>query len=277
MANGSGLSYIKRDTPVHNLTGASKLLMVLFITFAAMLTFDTRFLLVIAFLSCVVFAVSRIPLRDLKLIITVIFILMLMNNFFIFIFSSEEGVSIYGSRTEIAHIFGSYYLTQEQLFYQLNVTIKYFTIMPLALIFFVTTEPSEFASSLNALGVNYKVAYSVSLSLRYIPGVQREYLEISQALQARGIDISKNARLKNRIKGIATILFPLIITSIDKIERISNAMELRSFGKNKRRTWYRGRSFAAIDYAVIIISLLFIGVSVILNIINGGRFYNPFI
>lgn len=277
MASMGGLGYIKRDSPVHRLTGATKLLMTVFVSIAAMITYDTRFLAAVVVVSCVFFAVARVSLRDLRVIITLIGIFMLMNNFFIFLFAPEEGVRIYGTRQELWHLFGGYSITREQLFYQLNVTIKYFSIMPLALIFFVTTEPSEFASSLNKIGVNYKAAYSVALALRYIPNVQREYHEISQAQQARGVDISSNAKLFDRIKGAASILFPLIITSTDKIETIANAMELRSFGKNKKRTWYRARKFAAADYVVIIVSVLLIAVAAVLNFINGGRFYNPFV
>jgi energy-coupling factor transport system permease protein len=273
---GLGLGYIPKESPVHRLTGASKLLMVVLVSLAAMITFDTRFLAAIIIASCTLFAVSRVPLGDMRIILTLIGIFMILNNVFIFLFSPEEGVGIYGTRHELAHLIGNYYITQEQLFYQLNVTLKYIAIIPIALIFFVTTEPSEFASSLNKIGVNYKAAYSVSLALRYIPTVQREYREISQAQQARGVDISKNAKLHNRVKGIITIVFPLIVTSIDKIDMISYAMELRSFGKYKQRTWYRARAFTKADYIVVIISASLIAVSVMFNILNGGRFYNPF-
>ena len=277
MSRRAGLSYIDKVTPVHQMTGASKMLMVLLGSLAAMITFDTRLLLVIVFASCIMFALARVPLKDMKLILTVIGLLMVMNNFLTFLFSPEEGVRIYGTRHEIFHIIGRYYITQEQLFYQLNITIKYFAILPLALIFFVTTEPSEFAASLNKIGVNYKIAYSVSLALRYIPSVIREYQEISQASQARGVDISRNVKLSARVKGMATVLFPLIVTSVDKIDRIANAMELRSFGKNKERTWYKARGFKAIDYIVVAISALFIVAAIVMNFVNGGRFFNPFV
>lgn len=276
MASVAGLGYIRLNSPVHRLTGASKLLMVVLVSVAAMITYDTRFLLVIIIGSMAMFAASRIKLRELRFILLLIGAFMLLNNLFIFLFSPEEGVRIYGTRHEIIHLFGRYSLTREQLFYQLNVTIKYFSIMPLALIFFVTTEPSEFASSLNKIGVSYKVGYSVALALRYIPSVQREYREISQAQQARGIDMSKNAKLSARVKGATAILFPLIFSSLDTIETISNAMELRSFGKDKRRTWYRGRKFAPADYVVVFASVVLVAVAVWLNIQNGGRFYNPF-
>lgn len=277
MANVAGIGYLPRSSPIHRLTGAAKILMVLFVSIAAMITYDTRFLLAVIVLSITVFILSKIKLRELRFIISFILVFMLLNNIFIFLFSPEEGVKIYGTRHELTHLFGNYYITEEQLFYQLNVTIKYFSIMPLALIFFTTTEPSEFASSLNKIGVSYKVGYAVALALRYIPDVKQEYQEINQAQQARGIDTSKKAKLSSRLRNSAAILFPLILTSMDKIETISNAMELRSFGKLKKRTWYRARRFRASDVVVIVGSGLLIVVAIILNVINGGRFYNPFV
>jgi len=277
MAKSSKLSYVNKDTPIHRLTGASKLLMVLFTSLAAMITFDTRLLILIVVLSFSMFIIARVPVQDMKLILSFLAFIMVLNIVVTYLFSPEEGVRIYGTRHEIVHLIGRYYLTKEQLFFQANQTLKYLAILPLALIFFVTTEPSEFAASLNKIGLNYKIAYAVTLALRYIPAVQREYHEISQAQQARGVDISKNVKLSARLKGMATILFPLIITSIDKIDRISNAMELRSFGKNKQRTWYQSKPFKTMDYVVIAASALLIVIAIILFFVNNGRFLNIFV
>lgn len=277
MANIAGIGYTKRNSPIHSLTGASKLIMLLFSSIAVMITYDTRFLVAFIVVSIGMFIIGKAKLRELSFIICLIGALMLMNNVLIYLFSPEEGVLIYGTRHVITHFGGRYYLTLEQIFYQLNVTLKYFCLMPIALIFFSTTEPSEFASSLNKIGVSYKAAYSVALALRYIPDVKRSYHEISQSQQARGIDMSKKATLTKRVKHASAILFPLIFSSMEKIETISNAMELRSFGKNKTRTWYRERPFKFGDYAIIAVSTILVALTLWLNYGNGGRFYNPFV
>lgn len=276
MANIAGIGYTRRNSPIHRLTGAAKLLMVLLASIAAMITYDTRLLAAMIAASIGMFILGKAKLRELRFIITLIAILMLVNNLMIYLFSPEEGVAVYGTRHVLFVFNQRYTVTSEQLFYQLNVTLKYFAIMPIALIFFYTTEPSEFASSLNKIGVGYKAAYSVALALRYIPDVKRSYHEISQSQQARGIDISKKARLPKRVKHAAAILFPLIFSSMDKIETISNAMELRSFGKKKRRSWYKEKPFRPADYGVVIVSALLLAAALLLNRANAGRFYNPF-
>lgn len=204
-------------------------------------------------------------------------VFLVMNNVLVYVFSPQHGVEIYGSCTYLFGLSGKYAPTAEQLFYHLNYFLKYLATIPVVLLFVCTTNPSEFAASLNKIGVKYSVAYSVALALRYIPDVQKQYHEISQAGQARGIEMSKKASVINRLKSASAILIPLILTSMDRIEIISNAMELRGFGKNKNRTWYMGRNFKAADIICMVVCALMVVIAFYLNHINGSRFYNPFI
>ncbi len=271
------LGYSNIDSPIHRLTGASKLIVLIIWSLASMITYDTRVLLGMFILSIIAFKISKVEFKQISFVLYFILVFLLINNIAIFIFSPYEGVQIYGSRTNLFKIVGPYTLTAQQLFYQFNITLKYFSIIPMALLFMVATNPSEFAASLNKIGVNYKIAYSVSIALRYIPDVQRDYQDIAFAQQARGIDMSKKEKLTKRIKNSASILMPLIFSSLDRIETISSAMELRAFGSNKKRTWYNGRSFKKGDYISIAIVSFVLIIAIIASIVNGGRFYNPFI
>ena len=232
------LSYSEIDSPIHKLTGAAKLISLVLWAIASMITYDTRVLVGMFIISIIVFRLSKVEFKQISFVVYFILVFLLINNIAIFIFSPYEGVQIYGSRTDLLKIAGPYTITAQQLFYQFNITLKYFSIIPMALLFMVATNPSEFAASLNKIGVNYKIAYSVSIALRYIPDVQRDYQDISFAQQARGIDTSKKENLIKRIKNSAAILMPLIFSSLDRIDTISTAMELRAFGNKNKRTWY---------------------------------------
>lgn len=70
---------------------------------------------------------------------------------------------------------------------------------------------------------------------------------------------------------------PLIFSSLERIDKISLAMELRAFGNNKKRTWYNSRKFGKIDYISIVILLMIVAISIAMVKVNGSRFYNPFI
>lgn len=275
--NTEMLSYIKKDSPIHKLTGATKLICFLLWTIAAMITYDTRVLVGLFILGIIAFKISKIEFKDVSFILYFILFFLALNALLIFVFSPYEGVDIYGSRTDLFHLIGPYTVTKEQLFYELNVILKYFATIPMALLFILTTDPSEFAASLNKIGISYKVAYTVSIALRYIPDVQRDYKDISFAQQARGIDLSSKEKLSKRIKNSAAIIMPLIFSSLERIDKISLAMDLRAFGNNKKRTWYNSRKFGKIDYISIAILIIIVAISIVMVKVNGSRFYNPFI
>ncbi|WP_054948807.1 energy-coupling factor transporter transmembrane component T family protein [Numidum massiliense] len=271
------LSYIERQSPIHNLTGATKLLCFLMWSAAGMLTYDTRVLLFLFVGSIVIFKISKVKWREISFIIYFILIFLIINDVAIFIFSPQEGVKIYGTKHVLFPIAGNYVVTAEQLFYEFNVTLKYLTVIPTALLFILTTNPSEFASSLNRIGVSYRVAYSVAIALRYIPDIQRDFRDISLAQQARGIDLSRKEKLFKRIKNASAIVLPLIFSSLERIETISNVMELRGFGKNNKRTWYAARPFQTQDYVALTFVAAVLIVSLIVTFHDGNRFYNPFV
>jgi len=199
-----------------------------------------------------------------------------LNLVMIYVFSPEEGVKIYQTRNVILEGYGRFTLTAEQLFYEINILLKYISIIPPALLLIVTTHPSEFSASLNRIGVPYTAAYAVSLTLRYIPDIQRDFEAISQSQQARGLELSRKASWLKRFKRMTPLLFPLIFSSLDRIDIISRAMELRRFGTNKKRSWYSSRPFSRADKAALIISALLFAAGMWHTFHAGNRFYNPF-
>lgn len=277
MARIAILSYIKRDSLVHELTGRTKLIFFIAWSVAAMVTYDTRVLIAMLLFSFVIFKTSRIKIRDIRFVLGLAAVFLLLNNLFVYLFSPEYGVEIYGSRTVLFTIAGPYTVTLQQLFYHFNMTLKVICVVPVALLFIACTDPSEFASSLASIGISYRVGYSVSLALRYIPDVQREYHNISQAQQARGIDLSGKDKLFTRMKNSVAILLPLVLSSLNRIETVSNAMELRGFGRNRKRTWYNLRRMKRNDWIVAAFVLAILTVDLLVTFWDKSRYYNPFL
>ena len=269
-------NYIDRPSPIHRLTGACKLVCLIAWSLAAMTSFYTPLLIVMTAASLALFRVARLKVKDISFMLGIMSVYILLNNLLIFLFSPEHGVGIYGSRTVLFSLFGPYVVTAEQLFYHLNVILKNACTIPIVLLFVCTTNPSEFAASLNRIGVSYRVSYAVALALRYIPDIQREYRDISLAQQARGVEMSKKVSLVKRLKAASAILIPLILSSMERIETISNAMELRGFGKNARRSWYSGRKFSTGDILCMAGCLVLMAVSLLITWQN-GRYFNPFV
>lgn len=271
------LTYEKKDTWIDRLCGVTKLIFFLAWSITSMLTYDTRVLAVMFVISLVLFQLSKTDWKQVGGIFKLIMIFMIINLLAIFIFAPEQGSKIYGTETVLFPIAGNYVVTAEQLFYEWNILLKYFTIVPSVFIFIVTTDPSEFAASLNRIGISYNIGYAISVALRYIPDVQDDFHKIRNAQEARGIEMSSKAKFMDRVKNTASIIFPLIFTSMERIDTVSNAMELRGYGKHKKRTWYTGRKLQKADYMTIAVTLIFMAAALVITYHDGSRFYNPFL
>ncbi|MBR2810578.1 MAG: energy-coupling factor transporter transmembrane protein EcfT [Solobacterium sp.] len=271
-------SYSDLDTFVHRLSGLSKLVCFLLLTSAIMFTYDIRVIIGVMILSLVMMKTAKIRFSQIKVMLAYVCAFLAFNFVLTFVFAPEYGVELYGTRHVLFHLGGPYTVTAEQLFYQVTKLMKYLSEIPLGIIFVLTTHPSEFASSLNRAGVSYKICTSLSLTLRYFPDVAQDYNTISLASQARGLEMSKKAGMMERLKRSGEILIPLIMTTMERIEVIANAMDLRGYGKHKKRTWYSARPLRKADWLAMGVSLCVLLVSLAVRIfINHSLYYNPFI
>ncbi len=271
-------NYSYEDTVIHRLSGLTKLIGFMILTGIVMYTYDIRIFIFILVFSFSILKAARIPLKSLKVIFIYVAIFLIINFFLSFIFDPAFGPKTYGSSTLVFHIAGRYDVTREQLFYQVSKFFKYGSVIPLGIIFLFTTDPSEFASSLSAIGIPYKVTYAVALTLRHFPDVQKEYTTISKAQQARGLDLSRKTSFVHRFRNAVATMVPLIFSSLERIDVITNAMHLRGFSKHRRRTWYSFRPLKKGDFIALAVCLAIAAGAVCIAVfVNGGRFYNPFI
>lgn len=270
--------YVDRDNVIFHLSGLTKLICFFFMTFAVMFSYDIRYILFVMVLSVVFFRVSTLKFRQIKTMLIYVGIFLLMNLVLTYIFSPQYGTELYGTTHELFRINSRYIVTLEQLLYQGTKLCKYASVVPLGMLFLLTTNPSELAASLSRVGCNYKVSYTLSLTLRYFPDTIRDYNDISLAQQSRGLDMSKKEKLSVRVKNVMNICVPLILSTLDRIELISNAMDLRGFGKHKKRTWYAAKELKKNDWiAMGICALILAGSLSISFFVNGSRFWNPFV
>ncbi len=274
---GFGLSYIDIDSPIHSLNGVTKFLVFVMWLMITLITFDLRILLLLLVISIGVMKLSAIPLKRFVPLMFVMLGFMVMNAFFIYLFSPQQGPISMGHRTVILGPENmDYSLTLETVMYLITVSMKYLAIFPMALMFVFATHPSEFASSLNRLHFSYRISYSVSLTLRYIPEITDDYMHIMHAQMARGVDISKGVSLLDRIKSVSKVLAPLVLSSLERIDTISNAMVLRGFGKNRKRTWYMTRKMKGADYISLLVVFAILAAAILSRFVFGIKFFYPF-
>ena len=268
--------YIEGDSIFHRLSGVSKILLFLVWTLITVMFLDIRVFLVMGVISAIMLYFAKIPSKTLKPLLWIMVVFNIINIIFILLITPQYGTELVGTNTKLINI-GYAYINAETLFYVLTISLKYAVLMPITAIFIFTTHPSEFASSLNKIGIPYKIAYAINIAFRYVPDVQREYKDILDAQQARGLAFHKGeGSIGEILKNYTTIFVPLVSSSIKRIETVSNAMELRSFGKKRKRTWYSYEKLKSLDFVFIIVCVLVFIAAVYLrnNVITG--FYYPF-
>ena len=158
------LTYEDKGTWIHNLCGVTKLIYFLLWTITAMICYDIRVLAVMVVFSAVIFIVSKTTYAQVKGVFLFVLFFLFVNLLAIFLFAPLHGTELYGTKSVLFEITPKYVVTKEQLFYEAHVFIKYIVIVPAVFTFLVTTNPSEFAASLNRVGISYKGGYALALA-----------------------------------------------------------------------------------------------------------------
>jgi len=270
-----GISYVETDSALHRLNGITKFVLFMAWVTVVLTTFDLRLIVALVAVGLLLLRMTKVPVKVYRTLLIATASVLSLNALFMFLLAPQQGTEYMGTETVLVP-FGFYSLTQETLFYLLTVTLKYFSMFPIALVFVFTTHPTEFSASLNRLGIPYKVAYAVSLTLRYLPEIKKDYVNIMHAQQARGVELSKKASLISRLKNLTSILGPLIFTSLDRTEEISNAMTLRGFGRHKSRTWYSLKSLTNKDWICLSTILVCVSLAIAKRVFEEQLFWYPF-
>ncbi|RKF52387.1 cobalamin biosynthesis protein CbiQ [Bacillus wiedmannii] len=264
------------STYFHRMDGAVKLLLFIFCMTLTFLFFDFRILLFVFMIGCFGLLIAKIPFRKILIVFSVIFTFSLLNSVMILFITPTHGSELTESYTSFLHI-GYATITYETLFYAATLSLKYFTLLPFTLIFIYTTVPSEFVSSLSKFHIHYKIIYAINISLRYIPDIQSEYQVIKHAQEARGVAFEKGeASLWTRMKNRVLIFWPLITHSLERIDTVSNAMDLRGFGKKDKRTWFYTNKAKSGDFIALFVGVIILIVAVYLKLHVFQNFWYPF-
>ena len=115
------LSYEEKNTPLHRLSGVTKLVFFLLWCLTSALTYDTRVLLVMVGISLVLYVLSGTTWQQVRSVFAFVMVFMVLNLLAIFILSPYQGTAIYGSKTILSPFLPGHALTREELFYLFNV------------------------------------------------------------------------------------------------------------------------------------------------------------
>ncbi len=239
MNHSNIINLIPGTTYLHRLTGTTKVRLFLVLIVYVMMSFDLPLIAPIFVLALIGLISLRPNWKTLKPIVIIVVLMNLFNLFLFWLADPHYGLPLNGDDT-VLFAFNSYLVvTRGTLWYIIVRFIKMITSFLVSMCFIISITPSEIAAGFTSIGLSYKFGSIIEIAFRYIPDISRDYENISVSMQCRGLELDKKkVRPIERMKQIVLILIPLVITSFDRVNDIANAMDLRGFGKYKKRTYY---------------------------------------
>lgn len=235
-------SYIDRDSFIHHLHPLVKNLMFI-IVFAMCLMTNRPLILALIFIVIIcVGAAAKLPIgQSMKTLKSVAFLIGLFS-LLIWPFTLPEG-------KVIGTLFGLK-IYEIGLLYGIAMTLRFCGIVLMSIYWMMFTSISEITTGFVKMGIPYKMAFSFSMSLRFVPLIMNDLHVIKDAQRSRALEMDRG-NLLGKIQKNVTILIPLASRSLGLIRQISTCLEARGFESGKRRTSISDRKFNKTDGIVL--------------------------
>ncbi len=211
--------------------------------------------------------ISRIPIRtylkNLKAVLPIILLTTVINMF-------------YGdAESEVLWHFWKLTITYDGLYRAGFMSLRIVLLIIISSSLTYTTTPNDLTdaiehllSPLKFIGLKnavHTLALMMTIALRFIPTLVEEAQKIMNAQKARGADL-ENGNIKERIKALIPILIPLLISSVRRAYELAEAMECRCYNGGEGKTRMKQLRVKKVDFFAVIITLVFCGGVVALNI-----------
>jgi energy-coupling factor transport system permease protein len=169
----------------------------------------------------------------------------------------------------------SFDLTVERLWFALTQVVRILSISALFIVIPFTMDPRQYGATFRGMGLPDRLAYTLDLSFRFVPTLGRDFQVTLDAQRARGYEVEKvKGGLLAQIRRMAPLVVPVTMNAILSGEDITNAMDLRCFGLQKR-TWTERLQYQRYDYLLIGFGVLLLVGSILLSALGYGEFWIP--
>lgn len=163
----------------------------------------------------------------------------------------------------------------EAIFMTIYTFIRIILMLAFSLILTSTTKPMDLTYALEWYLYPLKlikipvhiIVMIISLALRFIPTLLEESDRIMKAQASRGVDF-QNGKFSEKIKAIISLIIPLFISSIQRSSDLADAMEVRGYDPDAKRTRYRVMKLCSRDYITTIIMILMFASIILLMAFN---------
>jgi energy-coupling factor transport system permease protein len=256
------IKYFPGNTLLHRLDPRTKFLLVVLFVVIEVAFIDIR-LLLLPFLAAIILYLSiKAPWKEVKgtwkFLVGIIVFITTINAFFTFL----------GLNVPNPHVIAQFWIfkaTTEGIVLAAGSLMRFLSLALVSMCVVNTTDPGLYAPALAKLKMPYKGAFVVDLAMRYMPVYVEELETTKNAQMARGYKVKIRGGFFASILNTVPLIVPVAMNAMLSIYDVADAMELRAFGAEKTRTWYRTVTFKRADYAAVTILLAALIVAIVLR------------
>lgn len=143
------------------------------------------------------------------------------------------------------------------------LAVRFVAIVGSTSLFFLTTSPDELEYVLKWFRFPQDVVFAFVTAVRFVPVLMLDAIQIMDAQKSRGLEVERGNFI-NRIKKLAPILIPLVVTAVIRSGELAEAMEARAYGAVKKPTSLytltlkkRDKLIGVLSMAAFLIALLY--------------------
>jgi energy-coupling factor transporter transmembrane protein EcfT len=155
---------------------------------------------------------------------------------------------------------GTMGLTYGTLFWLAGRIMRFATVLTWAIFFVSTTPMNQIANTMYAINIPYQIVFVLQMTYKFIPQMSTIINQISEAQKLRGWSM-KTINPKKLVERALPIANPMIRRTAMIVEQVTTATQIRGFGSGKP-TPIRDLEMKTVDWVIVVISLLFMVVSV---------------
>lgn len=248
--------YVPKESPVYRLHPATKLFMVVALSFCTLATHSYYLASAFLILVLVIVVMAKIPWKSLRLYTLVIGWMLTMSFVLYSVFTPVTSGGILFQ-------FGPITIGQSNVLIWLLVAIKWFAASYITAVLLVTTKQRDIILGLRTWKVPYVVCFIAASVLRQLAVVSVDFFTAIEAQMSRGLDF-RQGNVFTRLSRFVRVGIPLLFVSFKRMEDMSNAMQSRAFTARGKKTLYTVLPLKASDVVV----MLMLGGTTVLVVAN---------
>lgn len=139
----------------------------------------------------------------------------------------------------------------------LSIALRFLLIVLSSMLFVAVTDPTLLAHSLTKLKISYRYSFALVIALRFLPLFDSENQVVRLAQKSRGIQPEVGG-LRKILRTIQYTFFPLLVSSLSRVESLAISMDGRGFGYSENRTYFRKSQWRISDTLLLVLGLGYI-------------------